>query len=170
MKLSDVYNNRLDESLDNPYPIHKRSQTTYDIDADGITIRVFLNGMLIDGVNCLSLKFVNPLETVHAMDATNVHGNAALRVFASLVALTDPIKFNLLICVADDTSVEVEEKKRSLYMVVLRKLERMGKVHGVRTINITGFDKPIHIAERGIALDDQRVQELVAKFAHAHLS
>ena len=170
MKLAHIFDNRLDESLDNPYPIHKRSQTTYDIDADGVTIRVFLNGTQIDGINCLSIKFVNPTEAATAMDATNVHGNSALRVFATLLQLVDPIKFNLLICVADDTNVEVEQKKSNLYMVIFRKLERMGRIHSARTINIDGFDKPIIVAERGVALDDQRVTELVTKFAHAHLS
>ena len=160
----------MDESLDKPYPIYKRSQTTYDIDADGVTIRVFLNGAQIDGVNCLSIKFVNPEETARVMDATNVHGNSALRVFATLIQLVDPIKFNLLICAADDTNVEVEQKKSNLYMVIFRKLERMGRIHSVRSIDLKTFDKPIIVAERGVSLDDSHVRELVTKFAQAHLS
>ena len=50
MKLNDIFSNRLNESLDKPYPIHKRSPTTYDIDAEHGTVRVFLNGMQIQSV------------------------------------------------------------------------------------------------------------------------
>lgn len=170
MKLNDVFNNRLNESLDKPYPIHKQSNTTYDIDADGTEIRVFLNGISINGVNCLSVKFINPNNAVQAMSATNIHGNSALRVFATLATLIDPIKFNLLLCVADDDNIDVENKKNNLYMVIFKKFERLGKIHSVRKITVNEFNKPIIVAERGVALDNDDVKQIVLKFAQQHLT
>jgi hypothetical protein len=168
MELEDIYNNRLDESLDKPYPICKRSQTTYDIDADGVTIRVFLNGAQIDGINCLSIKFVNPQDAANAMSATNTHGNAALRVFATLVQLIDPIKFNVLLCVAEDPDIVIQQKKSNLYAIIFRKLERLGKIHSVRTFDFNLYDKPVIVAERGVALDEKRIKNLVRSFVKVH--
>ena len=169
MNLNDIFSNRLDESFNKPYPIHKRSPTTYDIDAEHGNVRVFLNGMQIEGVNCLSLKFVNPEDAVNALSASNVHGNSALRVFVTLITLVDPIKFNLLLCVADDVNVNVEDKKSNLYMVVLRKLERQGKIHSVQSVNIEQFDKPVITAQRGVALTEEQIQTVVIEFVKSHI-
>lgn len=171
MKLADVYNKSINESLDSrPYPIYKRSNTTYNIDADGTTIQVILNGLEIDRVNCLSLKFVNPLDTANTMNATGRHNNRPpLRVFSTIVHLINPVDFNLLICVAEDTNIDIEKKKGNLYRVIFTKLMRERKIHNFHTLNIEQFDKPILVAERNISLPAERIEEIVVEFAYKHL-
>lgn len=163
MKLSDIFNTVM-ESFDSEYPIYKRSNSLYDIDADGTIIRVILNGLLVDNLNILSVKFVNP-DSENAMDSTNLHGNNALKIFSTIIKLIDPIKFNILFCVADDSNVEIEGKKHDLYKSIFTKLQRLGKIHSVRSMQLDEYTKPIIVAERKVSLDDSQLKQYIIKFA-----
>ena len=149
MKLIDVYSSTLQESMDNPFPYRKVSNTRYVIDLpNNENILVVLYQKQIEQYNCLSVLFVNP-NSPNPTALTNFFNSPeALRVFASIIEILESIKSDLIFFTPDDIEVEVENRKLRVYQTILKKMERLGKILSSEVVNIEEFDKPILIGIR----------------------
>lgn len=168
--LSEIYNVR--ESFDGDrYPTTKISKTITDINADGVTLRVFLNRFRINNVNCMSVKFVDPhVSKEEGSNVTNHHKRNPIRIFTTIAHLIKQHDFNVLLCVADNVDINVEDRKHNLYNVMFRRFERLGEIHTVQSITLPHYEKQIITGQRKISLNNQQLQHLVVEFANRALS
>lgn len=171
MKLTDIYDTRLDETLDNPLPFIKVTKTRYEIPlSDTEKLFVLLHGDVVDGYKCISVLFVNP-NSVNPTAVTNFfNGPSAIRIFSTVVAILDPIQYDLVVFIPDDITVEVEKRKTKLYGLILKKLERLGKISYSQIINVDNFDKPVLVGVRKVMLDDNMLKKIVTDFGVSKFS
>ena len=169
--LANLFAHRINESFDNPFPYTKISNSSFEIDAEGIPIKLILTPYrhknLFYDISCLGVKIANPeaLGDENDSNVTNKHGAKALRIFASIIEIISQIDFNLLYCFSSDDDIEIEGKKFRLYMTIFRKMQLLGKVNSVRNIRIDGIDNVIIVGERGMAkLTDENIESVLNSF------
>lgn len=174
MKLVDIYTSTINETLNAPLSYKKVSETRYQVDLNNEEkLFVILNKQKINNFECLTILFVNPNSNNPTAITNFFNGPSAVRIFSTIVAILEPIQFDIIIFTPDDINVEIESKKTNLYKVILKKLERLGKISGSEILNIENFNKPVLVglkSARGLGLNNNELNEIVRQFGYIKFS
>ena len=130
MRLWDIYN-RIDETLDShkPLPFKQLTSSTWLVNLRNTALLVEANLKVINGINVVAVSFFeadlfgNPNL---ANMLTNAFNNAgAIRVFSTIIHIISALpKKDIIVCIPDDVSLDVEGRKMNLYKIILRRLQR----------------------------------------------
>lgn len=166
MKLAEIYDNHLHESLDKPLPYIKINANRYKIELS-ITesIEVYIYEKTIQRYDCVSVVFLNPNDD--KVQLTNFfNGPEAIRVLSTIIDIFKTIEFDILVMIPDDIIVKVENRKNRLYNTVLFRMLRLGRICGRESISYPEFSKPVLVGlhRDGCSLSTDEIAMIVKRF------
>lgn len=166
MKLAEIFDNHLHESLDKPLPYIKINSSKYKIElSDTEEIDILLHQKTIQKYDCVSVLFRNPKDK--EMKLTNFfNGPKAIRVLSTIIDIFKTIEFDILVLIPDDIDIEVEDIKTRLYNTVFTRMTQLGRMGRSESIQFPEFSKPILIGLQGDGthLSNDEIAQIVKRF------
>lgn len=168
MKITDIY--KIDETLDNPLPYKEIGNGRYLIEIDN-NHRIVVNLITreVENFKLMSVLFRNPdfdqTTLTHLFKETN-----PIRVFSTIsnIVLSVP-NIDIIMFLADDIQVEIENKKLKLYQIITGRLVRQNKIVSTGTLDVRGIQVLYGIMPKSNAnyLTDDQLIDLAIEFGIA---
>lgn len=168
MKLTDIY--KIDETLDKPLSYKQIGNGRYLIEIDD-NHHIVVNLITRDVKNfkLMSVLFRNP--DFEQTELTNLFREInPVRVFSTISEIVFSIpNIDIIMFLADDIQVEIENKKLKLYQIIASRLVRQNKLVSTGIINVRGIRVLYGIMPKSKAnyLTDDQLIDLALDFGIA---
>ena len=175
MKITELL---LHEVMETGFPIEKISPTTWEViipqdsintnseyKNNGVSIRVDIVNQKVDNYTIIEVSFGVPgsagVKLEKIFDKTEV-----FKLLKSIIDIIKTYDSDIVLIVPNDISVDIDNKKASLYRTVAYRMKKLGIVGRIEEFNDSGhaFLAIFPTASKAWKLDNSEIQNLLIQF------